>query len=100
MTIPLKNNWQYKIADMKPKVDPPGHKLRKRVDNTFDELQALGLLVFTKSHICFSIPVFVVWKSTLKGKRKRKAVINIRKLNDMVVSDSYPFPLQSKSWKT
>ena len=96
MTVPLRNNLQFKIADIKPKVYPLGHKLRKLVDSTIDELQSRWRLVFTKSHILFSFPVFMVWKSTSKGKQKGKAVVNTRKQNDMVVPDSYPLLLQSE----
>ena len=38
--------------------------------------------------------VFVVWRDTPEG-RKGRAVIDIRGLNDITKSDSYPLPLQS-----
>ncbi len=60
MTVLLRDNWQSKIADIKPRVYPLNYKSQKLIDNTFDELQAKRRLVFTKSHTSFSFSVFVV----------------------------------------
>ncbi len=40
MTVSLRDGWQSKIADIILRVYPLGHKLRKLVDDIFDELQA------------------------------------------------------------
>ena len=62
----------------------------------FDEMHRLGRLKFTTGHIPFSFLVFVVWKLDADGKRKGRAVVDIQKLNDMVLPDSYSLPLQSE----
>lgn len=51
---------------------------------------------FTSNSTPFSFPVFVVWKSNSKGKKKGCAVVDIRKLNDLGLPNSYPLPLQLK----
>lgn len=38
--------------------------------------------------------MFVVYKTNAKEEKKRRMVINICKLNDLVISDVYPLPLQ------
>ena len=53
-------------------------------------------LKFTTNPTPFSFPVFVVWKSDSDGKKKGCAVVDIRKLNDLVLPDFYPLPLQSE----
>ena len=65
------------------------------MDKTFDELQAQDRLEFTTQAIPFSFPVFVVWKTLQDGSRKGRAVVDIRGLNDLIVPDAYPVPLQS-----
>lgn len=40
--------------------------------------------------------MFVIYKTDFHGKRKGRAVVDIRKLNNLVLPDSYPLPLQSK----
>ncbi len=51
---------------------------------------------FTSNLTPFSFPVFVIYKSDAEGKRKRRAVVDIHKLNELVLLDSYPLPLQSE----
>lgn len=51
---------------------------------------------FTTNPTPFSFLVFVVWKSDSDSKRKRHAVVDIRKLNDLMLPDFYPLPLQSE----
>lgn len=96
MTVPLRDDWQSRVSSIKPRVYPLGNESKKLVDNTFDKLQRQGRLVYTQTHTPFSFPVFVVWKPGPNGSRKGRAVVDIRKLNDLVVSDSYPLPLQSE----
>lgn len=58
-------------------------------------MQRLGRLKYTTSHIPFSFFVFIVYKTNVKGKKKGHVVVDIRKLNDLVVPDAYPLSLQS-----
>lgn len=59
-------------------------------------MHRLSRLEFTTEHTPFSFPMFVVWKADAEGKRKGRVVVDIRKLNKMVLPDSYPLPLQSE----
>lgn len=38
----------------------------------------------------------MVWKTTSNGERKGRAVVHIRKLNELVIPNAYPLPLQSE----
>lgn len=96
MKVLLKPGWETKVSTIKPRVYPLGNENRQVVDETFDEMHRLGRLEFTTEHTLFSFPVFVVWKADAEGKRKGRAVVDIRKLNEMVLPDSYPLPLQSE----
>lgn len=58
-------------------------------------MYCLGYLKYTISHTPFSFPVFVVYKTNAKGERKRRTIVNICKLNNLITSDAYFFPLQS-----
>ncbi len=94
MKIPLQENWQSKISG-KAKVYPLGIKDKEVVDKTFDELHRQGRLDWTTQATPFSYPVFVVWKNLPDGGRKGRAVVDIRGLNDLILPDAYPLPLQS-----
>ena len=96
MKVPLKPGWETKVSAIKPRVYPLGNEARQLVHETFDEMHRLGRLKFTSGHTPFSFPVFVVWKLDAEGKKKGRAVVDIQKLNDMVLPDSYPLPLQSE----
>lgn len=94
MTIPLRTDWQSRLHTIKPRVYPLGNEAKALLDDTFDELQRQGRLVYTQTHTPFSFPVFVFWKPGPNGKKGR-AVVDIRRLNDLVVPDTYLLPLQS-----
>lgn len=95
MRVHLKLGWETKVSNIKPKVYPLGIEAKCLVDKMFNKMQHLGCLKYTTSHIPFSFSVFVIYKTNVKGKRKGHAVVDIRKLNDLVVPDAYPLPLQS-----
>ena len=95
MKVHLKSGWETKVSSIKPMVYPLGIKAKRLVDETFDKMQRLGRLKYTTSHTPFSFPVFVVYKTNAKGEKKGRAVFDIRKLNDLVIPDAYPLPLQS-----
>ena len=96
MKVPLNPSWKVKVSAIKPRVYSLGNKARQFVDETFDEMHCLGLLKFMSKDTPFSFPVFVIWKLDVEGKRKGRAVVNIQNLNEMVLPDSYPLPLQSE----
>ena len=96
MKVSLKPGWETKVSAIKPRFNPLGNDAQHLVHDTFDKIHRQGRLKFTTNPTPFSFPVFVVWKSDSDGKRKGRAVVNIRKLNDLVLPDSYPLPLQSE----
>ncbi len=76
------------------KVYPLGQKDRAVVGDTFDKLHSQGKMHYTTQPTSFSYPLFVVGRDTPQG-RKGRAVIDIRKLDDITEVNSYPLPLQS-----
>ena len=96
MKVHLKPGWESKVSAIKPRVYPLGNNSRRVVDEIFDEMHRQGRLKFTTNLTPFSSPVFVVWKPDGDKKKKGRAVVDIRKLNEMVLPDSYPLPLQSE----
>ena len=55
-----------------------------------------GCLQYTTDPTPFSFPVFVVFKTDHQDRKKGRAVVDIRRLNELVLLDSYPLPLQSE----
>lgn len=96
MKVYLKPGWESKVSAIKPRVYPLGIDNKRLVDKTFDKLQRLGRLKYTTSPTPFSFPVFVIWKTAANGEKKGRAVVDIRKLNDLVIPNAYPLPLQSE----
>lgn len=70
-----------------------GIEAKRLVVKTFDEMQHFGRFKYTNSHTSFTFLIFVVYKTKAKEKRKECEVVNICKLNDLVISNTYPFPL-------
>ena len=96
MKVPFKPGWEAKVSAIKPRIYPLGNKACQLVDKTFDKMHRFGHLKFTSKQTPFSFPVFVVWKLNAKSKRKGRVVVDIQKLNEMVLPDSCPLPLQSE----
>ena len=69
-------------------------KNRNFIDATFDKLHQQDKLHWTIQSISFNYSVFVVWRDTLTDQKKR-VVIDIRNLNDIIESDNYSLSLQS-----
>lgn len=72
-----------------------GIEVERLVNKTFDEMQRLGQLKYTTSQTLFNFLVFVVYKINGKEEKKGRAIVNIYKLNDLVILDAYPLFLQS-----
>lgn len=90
MPIPLKPG-----VDSKPsRVYPLGQKDKEIIDETFDKLHQQGKMTWSNQPTKYSYPCFVVWRDTPSG-RKGRVVVDIRGLNKITESDSYPMPLQS-----
>ena len=96
MTVSLKPGWESKVSAIKSRIYPLGNEAQRVVDNTFDEIHKQGRLQYTTEPTPFSFPVFVIYKTDHQGRRKDRAVVDIRKLNELVLPNSYPFPLQSE----
>ena len=60
MTVSLKDDWQAKRTNIKPKVYPLGVEARTLVDETFDKLQQQGRLLYTQGHTSFNFQVFMI----------------------------------------
>lgn len=96
MKVPLKPGWESRVSAIKPRVYPVGNDFCRVVDETFDKMYCQSRLKFITNLTPFSFPVLIVWKPDADGKKKGRAVIDIRKLNEMVFPDSYLLPLQSE----
>lgn len=59
-------------------------------DKIFEEMQRLDRLKHIVSNTSFSFLVFVIEKMTANGEKKGRVVVDIRKLNDLVISNVYP----------
>ena len=80
MRIPLKSDWESRVPKT-ARVYPLSNESKAVVDQTFDKLHKQGRLSWTAESTPFSFPVFVVWKTMPDGKRKGRAVVDIRGLN-------------------
>ena len=96
MKVHLKPGWETKVSAVKPRVYLLDINSKRLVDGTFNELQRLGCLKYTTSHTPFSFSVFIIWKTAANSEKKGRAVVDIRKLNDLVIPNTYPLPLQSE----
>lgn len=96
MTVPLKPGCESKVSTIKPQIYPLGKKARRVVDDTFDKLHKQGHLEYTTDPISFSFAILIIYKTDSHGKRKDRKVVDIRKLNNLVLPDFYPLPLQSE----
>lgn len=68
---------------------------RVKLDETFGKLHEQGKMTFSEQPTPFAYPVFVVWKTLPDGTKKGRVVVDIRGLNAITESDSYPLPLQA-----
>ena len=94
LTIPLVNDWKTAGAKLNHKVYPMGPKDRELIDETHEKLHEQGRRSWSTEPTPFGFPVFVVWR-TVEGKRKGRVVVDIRGLNRITMTDSYPMPLQT-----
>lgn len=91
MPIPLKSD-----ATAKPsRVYPVSQKDKDVIDETFNKMHDQGKMEWSSQPTPYSYPVFVVWRQMPDGSRKGRVVVDIRGLNKVTESDSYPLPLQS-----
>lgn len=91
----LKPGWETKILAIKPKVYLLDIKIRYLVNKMFEKIDCLSYLQYTILHTLFSFFIFIVYKANAKEEKKRRAVVNICKLNDLIVLEIYSLLLQS-----
>jgi hypothetical protein len=94
MKIPLKSDWEQRLPARGARVYPVGNEAKAVIDKTFNALHERGRMTFSTTATPFSWPVFVVFKQ-VNGQRVGRPVIDMRGLNQMVLPDVYPIPLQS-----
>jgi hypothetical protein len=94
MRLSLKKKWQDKLI-VKIKIYSLNTNDRKIVNDIFNRLQTQNKLKFTIVATSFAYSIFVVW--TVKNEvRKERVIINIRELNNLLVSDVYSISSQSE----
>ena len=94
MIVLLHTDRQSHLHTIKPRIYLLGNEAKALVNKTFNKLQRQGCLVYIQTRIFFSFPVFLVWKPR-PNRKKDWVVVDIRKLNDLVVPDTYPIQPQS-----
>lgn len=58
------------------------------MDDTFDKMHIQKRLRFTTEPTLFSFLVFVVWKTDFHDRKKCCTIVDIQKLNKLVLFDS------------
>ena len=96
MTVPLKPGWESKVLTIELRIYSLGNKAWRVIDNTFDKMHKQSRLQYTTDPTPFSFSVFVVYKIDYQGRRKGQAIVDIRRLNELVLPDFYPLSLQSE----
>ena len=96
MPIPLKSNW----ADNHKtnRVYPVKIKNQKLINEIFDKFHEQKKMKWSSRSIFFEYSVFVIWKTVIKEdkpEKKKRVVINIRGLNQIIQTNAYPMPSQS-----
>ena len=86
-------NFKFEIVSKLNKVYSLEIKNRNFIDVTFDKLHQQNKLHWTIQFISFSYSTFVVWRDTFTNQ-KRRVVIDIKNLNDIIESNSYSLSLQ------
>lgn len=94
MPIPLVSDQNTAGAKLVYKVYPLGPKDREVVDKIYSKLYKQGRISYSTQLTPFGFPVFVVQRE-VDGQSKGRAVIDIRGLNKVSITDTYPIPLQS-----
>lgn len=95
MPIDLKPDAKVSAA----RVYPLGPKEKALVDQEFDKLHAQGRMQYSSHPTAHGYPVFVTWRTILRSGqepiKKGRVVVDIRALNKITETDTYPMPLQS-----
>ena len=90
MSINFKSEIMFKIN----KIYSLKIKNRIVIDVTFDKLHEQNKLHWIVQSIEFNYSIFVIWRN-ISIDEKRRVMINIRKLNDIIENDNYSLFFQS-----
>ncbi|KAK1764477.1 hypothetical protein QBC33DRAFT_200814 [Phialemonium atrogriseum] len=92
MRLQLKPGWH----DMVPKKCRayPLNERDRQVKQEVAKMESQGKLTRTTRQVSFSFPVFVVYETMPDGTQKGRMVVDIRGLNKITMSDSYPMKSQ------
>jgi hypothetical protein len=94
MRFSLKKKWQDRMI-VKIKIYSLETNDRKMMNDIFNRLQTQSRLKFTIATTLFSYSIFVMW-IVKNDVRKDKAIVNIRELNALLISDAYSIFSQSE----
>ncbi|PNS18780.1 hypothetical protein CAC42_5319 [Sphaceloma murrayae] len=94
MPIVLKPNWEDLHVKVAHRVYNVGPQARAAIDRVHDKLHQQGRMKWADEPTPFASPIFVVNQQSDLGSKARP-VVDIRSLNKVTVSDTYPMPLQS-----
>ncbi len=94
MRLSLKKKWQDKMT-VKIKIYSLKTNDKKMMNDIFNRLQTQSRLKFTIATTLFNYSIFVMW-IVKNDVRKDKAIMNIRRLNALLISDAYSIFSQSE----
>lgn len=66
--------------------------LKTEMDKSIKDLLSKDLIETCETPSEWNMPVMLVPKKSLNGERRYRMVVDLRKLNELVVTDSYPIP--------
>lgn len=90
MEIPLVDNWESLYKPGQARVYPVSQRDKQIINTEFDKLHEQGRMKWITIATPFLFSCFVVWKNMLGGERKGRVVVDIRALNNIIMSDAYP----------
>ena len=94
MPIDIQSNAKIKTAKIYS-LEPTD---RKFVNKTFDKLHKQKRIKYFSQPTSHNYPIFVMWRTVPdpeNPERKKRVIINIKKLNKIAITDFYPMLLQS-----
>ena len=96
ITLLLIENWQMVYKAGQAKVYLLGEADWLVVNKTFNKLYNQNQMKWTSQLMPFTHPYFIIWKRLLNNGRKGRVVVNIWRLNQILISDAYSVSLQSE----
>ena len=94
MRIFLKIDWKNRISD-KVKIYSLNTRDKELIDVIFNKLHEFNKFNWIEKLTSFNYFVFCVWKN-VNDEKKRRIIVDIRRLNVIIQFDVYSFSLQTK----